>query len=68
MYGTYRLSPGLFQLTTNVGKGGRDWWFDAGYTTTFDATCTKLALTQQYDNCTGGRAYFNGQTTLVKRP
>jgi hypothetical protein len=68
MYGTYRLSPGLFQLTTNVGMGACDWWFDAGYPATFDASCTLLSLTQHFDNCTGGRGYFNGQTTLTKRP
>ena len=68
MYGTYRLSSGMFQITENVGMGVCQWWFDAGYSATFDATCTQLSLTEEYDNCTGGRGDFNGQTTLTKRP
>ncbi len=68
MYGTYRLSPGLFQITENIGMGVCKWWFDAGYPAAFDATCTHLALQQYLDNCTGGRGYFNGETTLTKRP
>lgn len=68
MYGTYRLSSGLFQLTSNVGMGLCHWWFDAAYPATFDASCTQVKLTQAYDNCTGGRGYLNGQTTLTKHP
>jgi hypothetical protein len=67
MYGTYRLSPGLFQLTTNVGMGLCHWWFDAGYPAKFDASCTHVTLVQMYDNCTGGRGYLNGTTTLTRR-
>ena len=68
MYGTYRLSPGLFQITENTGMGNCLWVEDAGYPAAFDATCMHLSLTQDHDNCTGGRGYFNGQTTLTKRP
>jgi hypothetical protein len=68
MYGTYRLSPGLFQITENIGMGLCHWWFDAGYPGGFDGTCTQLSINQLYDNCTGGRGYFNGTTTLTKRP
>jgi hypothetical protein len=67
MYGTYRLSPGLFQLTSNVGMGLCTWWLDAGYPATFDQDCKHVMLTQFYDNCTGGRGYLNGQTTLTRR-
>ena len=67
MYGTYRLTPGLFQLTSNIGMGACHWWFDAGYPAIFDASCTHVMLVQRYDNCTGGRGYLNGQTTLTKR-
>lgn len=67
MYGTYRLSPGLFQLTTNFNMGLCDWWFSAAYPATFDETCTHVTLTQRWDNCTGGRGYLNGTTTLTKR-
>ena len=67
MYGTYRLSPGLFQFTSNVGMGQCDWWFDAGYPATFSSGCDQLSLVQHYDNCTGGRGYFNGPTTLTRR-
>ncbi len=68
MYGTYALSSDLFWLTENVGMGLCQWWFGAGYPSTFDASCTHLTITQRFDNCTGGRNYFNGTTTLVKRP
>jgi hypothetical protein len=68
MYGTYLLATGMFWLTENVNMGACSWWFDAGYPATFDATCTHLTITQHLDNCTGGRNYFNGTTTLVKRP
>jgi hypothetical protein len=68
MYGTYRLSAGLFQITTNVGMGECSFWLDAGYPGSFDSTCTKLTTHQMYDNCTGGRGYLNGVTTMVKRP
>jgi hypothetical protein len=67
MYGTYQLLPGLFELTTNVGMGLCAWWFDAGYPATFDADCTHVTLMQYYDNCTGGRGYLNGTTTLARR-
>ena len=68
IYGTYRLSPGWFQLTSNVGLGVCAWWFTAAYPTQFDADCSHLTLMQVYDNCTGGRGYFNGTTTLTRRP
>jgi hypothetical protein len=68
MYGTYRLSPNLFQLTTNVNMGQCQFWFSAGYPTHFDASCTHLTLMQLWDNCTGGRGLLNGTTTLTRRP
>jgi hypothetical protein len=67
MYGTYRLSKGLFQITTNVGMGLCQFWSDAGYPAEFDPGCTKLTTHQTFDNCTGGRGYFNGTITIVKR-
>ena len=68
MYGTYRLSSGWFQLTSNVGLGACAWWFIAAYPTQFDADCSHLTLMQRLDGCTGGRGYFNGTTTLTRRP
>jgi len=35
-----QLLPGMFWLTENVNMGECAWWFDAGYPTMFDATCT----------------------------
>lgn len=67
MYGTYRLSPGWFQLTSNVGMGLCAFWFTAAYPATFDQDCATLMLVQMFDGCTGGRGYLNGQTTLVRR-
>jgi hypothetical protein len=68
MYGTYALTPSAFELTTNVGMGQCQFWFAAQYRITFDPTCTKAQLDRAtYDNCTGGRGYFNEPTTLVKR-
>jgi hypothetical protein len=68
MYGTYRLTSGLFQLTQNVGMGMCDFWFDAGYVAAFDSTCSHMTITQMWDDCTGGRGYFNDPTTLTRRP
>jgi hypothetical protein len=67
-YGTYWLSPGLFELTTNVGMGACQWWFTAGYQTSFASDCGQLTLTDLWDNCTGGRGYFNEPSTLTRRP
>jgi hypothetical protein len=67
-YGTYRLSPGLFQLTSNVGMGLCAWWFNAAYPAALDASCTHLTTTKGLDNCTSGRGYFNGTVTLTRRP
>jgi hypothetical protein len=67
MYGTYRLAPGLFQLTSNVGMGGCYWAMGAGYAATFDETCTTVKLAREYDGCTGGRGYLNEPTTLTRR-
>ena len=67
MYGTYALSPGMFQLTTNVGFGLCAWWFGAGYPAVFDTSCNQLSLTPEIDNCTGGRGYFNQPTTMTRR-
>jgi hypothetical protein len=67
MYGTYRLSPGLFQLTSNVGMGGCSWSLGAGYAATFDASCSTVELVLHTDGCTGGRGHLNGPTTLTRR-
>jgi hypothetical protein len=67
MYGTYALSPGMFQLTSNVGFGVCAWWFTGAFPATFDASCDHLSLTRQYDGCTGGRGYFNLPTTITRR-
>lgn len=66
-YGTYALSPGTFQLTTNIGLGTCLWWYAASYSAVFDASCDHLSLTRQIDDCTGGRGYFNLPTTLTRR-
>jgi hypothetical protein len=66
-YGTYALSNGMFQLTSNVGLGLCQWWFTGGFPATFDASCNQLSLTREWDNCTGGRGYFNDPTTLTRR-
>jgi len=66
-YGTYALSPGMFQLTSNVGLGGCPWCDTASFQAVFDVSCNSLSLTRQYDNCTGGRGYFNEPTTLTRR-
>lgn len=67
MYGTYQLTPGWFQLTTNIGLGACQWWFAAAYPASFSADCSSVTLTQMYDNCTGGRGYFNQVTTMTRR-
>ena len=67
MYGTYALSLGMFQLTSNVGFGSCAWWFTGAFPATFDASCDHLSLTRQYDGCTGGRGYFNLPTTITRR-
>ena len=66
-YGTYAVSGGMFQLTSNIGLGSCAWWYTAGFPAVFDATCNHLSVTRQYDNCTGGRGYFNEPTTLTRR-
>jgi hypothetical protein len=68
MYGTYKASPGWFQLTSNVGLGACQWWFTAGYPAAFADDCSSVTLTQMWDNCTGGRGYFNRVTTMTRRP
>ena len=65
-YGTYQLTPGMFELTSNVGLGQCAWWFSAGYQATFE-NCHRLHLSSVYDKCTGGRGYLNGASLLVKR-
>jgi hypothetical protein len=68
MYGTYDLSLGIFQLTTNVGLGVCSLWLDAAYAVSFSTDCARMTTTMNHwDNCTGGRRYFNSPTTLVKR-
>jgi hypothetical protein len=66
-HGTYALSPGMFQLTSNIGLGACPWSDTAGFPAAFDASCNHLSLTRQYDNCTGARGYFNEPTTLTRR-
>jgi hypothetical protein len=68
IYGTYRLTPGLFQLTSNVGMGSCAWWFTASYPARFDQGCSRLTTMQLYDNCTGGRGYLNGVVTMTRVP
>jgi hypothetical protein len=68
MYGTYSLSPQWFQITTGIGMGPCQWWYWAAWPATFDATCTHVTLVQHYDNCTGGRGYWEGTTTMTRRP
>jgi hypothetical protein len=58
----------MFQLTSNVGFGACAWWYTGGWPAVFDASCNQLSLTRQWDNCTGGRGYFNEPTTLTLRP
>ncbi len=65
-FGTYALSPGMFQLTSNA-PGTCAWDYTAGYPAAFDATCQHLSLTRQYDDCTGGRIYFNQPSILTRR-
>jgi hypothetical protein len=65
-FGTYALMPGAFEITSN--GGGCNWWGTATYQAAFDASCSQLALIPQIDNCTGGRIYFSGPTTLTRRP
>ena len=69
MWGTYRLSAeGGFQIATNWNLGLCDWWFGAAYPAQFDAGCAHVTLQPHIDNCTGGRGYLNGTTTLTRRP
>jgi hypothetical protein len=75
MWGTYSLSSGgdlssgsFFQITSNWNLGLCDWWFTAGYPAAFSADCSKVTLVQTFDNCTGGRGYLNGTTTLTRIP
>jgi len=67
-YGTYALSTGMFQLTSNIGLGSCQWWYTGAYQAAFDSTCSQLSLNRQWDNCTGGRLYFNEPTTLRRLP
>lgn len=66
MYGTYQLTPGMFQLTSNVGTGLCHWWFWAGYPSKFDGDCSHLTTMQLYDNCTGGRGYLSGTAVMTR--
>jgi hypothetical protein len=66
-WGLYRLSTdGFFQITQNWNLGLCDWWFSAAYPYKFSADCSTLTLTQQWDNCTGGRGYLNGTTKITR--
>jgi hypothetical protein len=67
-WGTYQLAKGFFELTQNWNLGLCDWWFTADYPYKFSDDCKILTLTQQWDNCTGGRGYLNGMTKLTRRP
>jgi hypothetical protein len=66
MYGTYELGSRFFEITSNWNLGLCDWWFTAAYPHVFDADCSHLTLTEDFDNCTGGRGYLNGTTTLTR--
>jgi hypothetical protein len=66
MYGTYRLTPATFQLTSNVGMGLCSWWFTAAYEASFDGDCSHLTTTVFNDQCTGGRGYLNGTVTMTR--
>ncbi|HSQ65333.1 MAG TPA: hypothetical protein VLM85_19070 [Polyangiaceae bacterium] len=68
MYGRYSLSPTQFLIAENVGMGLCAWWFDGGWGATFDASCSTVTLTEQFDDCTGGRGYFQGGATLTRQP
>jgi hypothetical protein len=68
MYGTYQLSPGLFEITTNIGMGMCHWWYDGGWPITFGSGCATATLQRSWDNCTGGRGYLNNPTVLTRRP
>jgi hypothetical protein len=63
--GTYALAPGTFAITSNAA--GCAWWYAATYQAAFDASCNQLLLVPRIDDCTGGRIYFNGPTTLTRR-
>jgi hypothetical protein len=65
--GTYDLTPGTFEITTNLGLGLCDWWFGASFGTRFEGACTRLTLAEMSDNCTGGRPIFGGTTVLQRR-
>jgi hypothetical protein len=67
MNGTYALRPGLLEFVTieNPRSCGPTWGM--GWAPSFDADCTHLTLSQTYDNCTGGRAIFNGVLSLTRR-
>jgi hypothetical protein len=68
MYGTYQLLPGQFELATSSGLGTCQWSDSATYPApSFSADCSSVTLTRQYDNCTGGRIYFNQVTTMMRR-
>jgi hypothetical protein len=68
MWGTYELTGGLFEITQNWNVGLCDWMDGADFPYTFSADCSAVMLTEQGDNCTGGRGYLNGQTTLTRLP
>jgi hypothetical protein len=67
MWGTYALSSGFFQITSNFNLGVCDWWLNAAYPYTFAGDCSTLTTVQMIDNCTGGRGYLNGTTVLRRR-
>lgn len=64
-YGTYRLSPDLFQFTNYTG-GSCD-GAELGMPIVFDDDCLHATVTTRFDNCTGRRGYFNRPTILSKR-
>jgi hypothetical protein len=68
-HGTYELtSDDRFAITTSVGAGLCQWWFDTGFTAAFSPDCNTVTLSLVYDNCTGARGYLTGgMTTLARR-
>ena len=68
MYGTYQLLFGAFQITTNFGFGACPWSGGASYTASFSSDCASVTTEARGDDCTGARGYFNGVTTMSRRP
>ncbi len=64
MAGSYSDGNGMFHIGPTRGMQCDEWQTNS--TLTFDAACTTATLQVQTDNCTGGRKYFGGRTTLLR--